>query len=201
VTRDSLTAPRWRLFFAAPLSNAAADSLWSALAPLRDRHPNARWARRAQLHITLAFLGQTDPDELPRLTEAAALTARQHAPFDVVTDGAGGRADDRRGGVAWLRVEEPTRRFDGLARELDWRVGTNLYSRGRPRPHVTVARRIDGALLADLHDTAESLRTSWVLDRIVLYRSHPDPGGSRYEALGSSRLGRLEPNTGDDRDK
>jgi len=166
----------------------AAIALWSALDDLRARHPGARWAKREQLHATLLFLGQTDPAEVPRLAQAMALTAPQHAQFSATTTFAGGRFDDRRGGVAWLVLDDRQRRLRNVARELDWRVGSNVYANSRPRPHVTMARRIDERLLADLHAAADELHASWTFDRIVLYRSHADPGGSRYEVLAEELL-------------
>jgi 2'-5' RNA ligase len=179
---------RWRLFIATPLPESAAVALWSALDDLRARHPGARWAKREQLHATLLFLGQTDPAEVPRLVEAMALTAEQHAPFTATTTLAGGRFDDRRGGVAWLVLDDRQRRLRSLAREVDWRVGSNVYATSRPKPHVTVARRIDQQLLADLHAAADGLHASWTFDRMVLYRSYAEPGGSRYEALAEQPL-------------
>lgn len=188
MTASTPAPSRWRLFLAAPVPEAAAISLWQALAGLRERHSNARWAKREQLHATLLFLGQTDPAEVPRLTEAMALAARQHAPFAASTTFAGGRFDDRRGGVAWLGLDDRQRRLRNLARELDWLAGTNRYVNGRPRPHITVARRIDERLLADLHDAADGLHASWTFDRVILFRSHADPGGSRYEVLAEQLL-------------
>jgi 2'-5' RNA ligase len=116
------------------------------------------------------------------------LAAQQHTPFNATTTYAGGRFDDRRGGVAWLGLDDRQRRLRNLARELDWRVGANAYANGRPRPHITVARRIDEQLLADLHEAADGLHASWTFDRVILFRSHADPGGSRYEVLATSRL-------------
>jgi len=188
VAAEAGSTPRWRLFIAAPVPEPAAIALWSALDGLRAKHPGARWAKREQLHATLLFLGQTDPAEVPRLARAMALTALQHGQFSATTTFAGGRFDDRRGGVAWLVLDDRQRRLRNLALELDWRVGSNIYANSRPRPHVTVARRIAELLLTDLHAVADELQASWTFDRMVLYRSHADPGGSRYEILAEQLL-------------
>jgi RNA 2',3'-cyclic 3'-phosphodiesterase len=181
-------APRWRLFLAAPVPERAATQIWSALEPLVQSYPAARWAKRDQLHATLVFLGQTDAADVERLTDAMSQAANAHAPFEVMTDGAGGHVDDRRGGVAWLRLDDGQRDLRNLARDLDWRIGSNVYAVSRPRPHVTVARRIDEALLADLTELAKRVPVTCRIDRIGLYRSHSDPGGSRYESLAERLL-------------
>jgi RNA 2',3'-cyclic 3'-phosphodiesterase len=181
-------APRWRLFLAAPVPEQAAAALWESLAPLRHRHPAARWARLDQLHATLVFLGQTDPADVQRLVDAIDRAGPRHASFVVSTGEAGGRLDDRRGGVAWLTVNTGRRQLAELALDLDRVIGSGAYRGAAPRPHVTVARRIDQALLDDLRTTALHVRVDWPVDRIVLMRSHSDPGGSRYESLAERLL-------------
>src|SRR5438034_4707351 len=110
------SALAWRTFVAAPVPDEAAARLWRALEPLRGRYPSARWAKLEQLHATLVFLGQTRAADVPRLEAALDASAANHAPFEVETIDAGGRADDRRGGVAWLRLDDPQHRLRDLAR-------------------------------------------------------------------------------------
>ena len=87
-----------------------------------------------------------------------------------------------------MGLDDRQRRLRNLARELDWRAGTNIFATESAAAHITVARRIDEQLLADLHDTADGLRASWTFDRVILFRSHADPGGSRYEVLAEQLL-------------
>jgi 2'-5' RNA ligase len=188
MTDHPTAAPRWRLFVAAPVPVVAAQQLWTVLGPILRRHPGSRWARLEQLHATVVFLGQTTATRVPRIEQAMAAAATRHAPFEVATADAGGRVDDRRGGVAWLRIDEGARELRELSVEVDRLIGSNLYAGGAPRPHITVARQIDEALLVDLRSHAADLRTRWLVDRIVLYRSHPDLGGSRYEQLAERLL-------------
>jgi 2'-5' RNA ligase len=67
-----------------------------------------------------------------------------------------------------------------------------LYSYGerlQPRPHLTVARRVDESTIAALSDWALTRpRFAWHVDRLVLLRSHMGPAGSRYEELASNLL-------------
>jgi len=85
-------------------------------------------------------------------------------------------------------LDDRQRRLRNLAREVDWRVGSNVYANSRPKPHVTIARRIDEQLLADLHAAADDMHASWTFDRMILYRSYSEPGGSRYEVLAEQPL-------------
>ena len=95
-------AASWRLFVAAPVPEMAAARVWEALADVRTLHPAVKWLPMNKLHLTLLFLGQTDPARVPDLSEAVKRVALKHEPFDVATGDGGGRIHDRRGGVAWL---------------------------------------------------------------------------------------------------
>ena len=185
-----MTVERWRLFVAAPLPQSAAAALWKALAGIRERHPEARWMPAEHYHATLVFLGSTHPARVAEIGAAIDRAAgAAGGPFDVVTAEGSGRAGGRRGGVAWRRFDEGRNRMEDLASSVDREIGSGTYtSSAPPRPHVTVARRVDEALLADLRATARELRIPWCVERIVLFRSHTGPRGSTYEELLSTRL-------------
>jgi 2'-5' RNA ligase len=158
---------------------AAAATIHEALADVRRRHPEARWTPVENLHVTLVFLGSTEPDRVTDVGGVLADVTRAYRSFDVETAGGGGTVDGRRGGVAWLRLGGPGARTLGrLARDLDARL--DIPGKGRVHaPHVTVARRATPQLIADL--TLGPVRFS--IDRVALFRSYTGPGGVRYERL------------------
>jgi 2'-5' RNA ligase len=158
------------------------------MAELRRRFPDVRWAKVDQIHATLVFLGQTPPAEVGRLTAAFDRAANDFPPIAVDTAESGGRAHDRRDGVAWLRIDRGAPELAALSVAVDREVGSNQYMSGAPRPHITVARRVDQEFLRALRASAPALRTEWTFDRVALYRSHSEPGGSRYEMLASRLL-------------
>lgn len=161
------------------------------LADLRGRHPAVRWTRVDQYHATLVFLGSTDPAAVPDAVAALAGVAARRSPFEALTGEAGGFAASRRGGgVAWLRLAAGHDALAEIALELDTALGSGIYgSAAPPRPHVTLARRVDGALLDDLRAASPALATRWPVERLVLYRSHTVSAGSRYEELSTFPLG------------
>ena len=184
-----MSVERWRLFIAAPLPDRAAAALWESLAALRGRHLEARWTAPGQLHATLAFVGSTDPQRVPDITAAISRVAATSAAFDVLMGEGSGRAGGSRGGVAWLRLAGGREQLEHVAIAVDREIGSGLYSAATPpRPHVTVARRVDERLLADLRAVASQLYVPWRAERIVLYRSHTSSRGSRYEELSTSDL-------------
>ena len=164
--------------------------MWRELAEFRSRHGGVRWLSAEKLHLTLVFLGQTDSSRVSELSEAVARVAAAEEPFRVVTGSAGGRVGARRGGVAWLRLADGGHEVARLSIKTDDAIRSQTYdARNAPRPHLTVARRVDQTALADLQASAHDLRVSWIVDRIVLFRSHTGRDGSRYEELFGARFG------------
>ena len=176
---------------AAPVPSDVAAQVADALAPLRARFESPRWIGPDKLHLTLVFLGGRPADVVAGCANAMRAAAARHAPIDVATGEAGGRSGDRRGGVAWLRIEQGSRELSAAALDLDGTMGALSYGeRLQPRPHLTVARRVDEPTIAALGEWASSRPAfTWRVDRVVLFRSYLGPKGSRYEELAESRLG------------
>ncbi len=183
-----MAGERWRLFVATALPGAAAAALWQSLARLRDRHPQARWLPPEQYHVTLVFLGSTDPARLAEIRRVIGEVAVSNARFAASTGSGGGRPDNRRGGVAWVRLAGGRHQLASIALALDRALGTRQYERQRPLPHVTVARRVTGGLIADLRAASTSFGVEWPVERISLFRSHTGPRGSVYEELAAAYL-------------
>jgi 2'-5' RNA ligase len=58
-----------------------------------------------------------------------------------------------------------------------------------PNAHLTVARRADRELITALREQADGpLGVSWVVDRLLLVRSHLSSAGAEYETLHEATL-------------
>jgi 2'-5' RNA ligase len=191
-----------RLFVGIELGNRLADSVQAEVSNLRpllrqaspDLH--VRWVSRANLHLTLVFLG-----ELPD-ADAAAVTAALDPPLD------GSAFDLRIAGfgtfppfgalrVIWMGVAEGERELVRLQCEVAGRVSRFVGRReSRPySPHLTVARvngirgpvaraarEVLGAAAGDAGTTQVS--------SVTLFRSRTSPDGSVYEVLARAPLSR-----------
>ncbi len=150
--------------------DAAADpAVWRPLAP-------------ETFHITLAFLGwRADAAPAAQVVEQLAFAA---PPLAL---GASLLLPQRRARVLTVAVEDPS---GGLA-ALQTEVAGALAAAGtfepepRPfRPHVTVARLCKGARSPRSLSAAPDPVT-FGGGAVVLFRSHSEPGGARYEPLAS----------------
>lgn len=85
----------WRLFVAAVVPRDAAAALWDLCGEVRRRHPDVRWTPPENWHVTLVFLGASEPALVPAMGEVVERVASRYAPLDIVIDGVGGRSEDR----------------------------------------------------------------------------------------------------------
>jgi RNA 2',3'-cyclic 3'-phosphodiesterase len=183
---------RWRCFVAVPLGEALRLELSRAAAEWRTQPPAdaLRWAEPDAWHLTLAFLGPTDPDDVPRIAAALGDVAATHEPFEAATGRLG--AFHRPGSVRvlWYGVADGDGRLAALAGDL---ANALDLSDGEPfRAHVTLARarRRPVDLRGWIETASESAPTGTLeVDRMILMRSHIGRGPARYEALATVALG------------
>src|SRR6204780_4844594 len=93
--RDDLGARREakgvRAFVAIRMSESVEDSVARSIDELRHSNDGVRWVPRANLHITLKFLGPAvDSHRLQQLTSGLRQLAAKTEPFEVSAVGVGG---------------------------------------------------------------------------------------------------------------
>ena len=121
--------------------------------------PDMRWVPSERWHVTLAFLGEVDPDRVPALCARLDDVAARHDPLRGLQLAGAGIFR----GVLWLGVE-PTARHspaDRLARAVQREMrGAGIPVERRPwRAHLTIARwRPSTERDAAAHRAAEGLR-------------------------------------------
>ena len=164
-----------RLFLAIPPSPAVRASLEAAQETLR-RQGRGTFPPPENLHLTLAFLGETEA-----LSGAkAALAAIRARPFSLAVGGPPGHFDD----VWWAGVTAD-RALEDLALSLQ----ADLRRRGflledRPfRPHITLVRRWRGEA-----PQVTVPRARMVVRRVSLMRSDQRDGRRIYTELAHRAL-------------
>ena len=159
-----------RLFLAIQLSPAVREALLTAQADLR-RQGRGSFPPPENLHLTLAFLGETDR---PAQAEAA-LNAVSGRPFSLAVGGPPGHFGD----LWWAGV-----RADKALEDLALSLQADLRARGfavedRPfRPHITLVRRWRGGT-----PQVTVPRANMVVRRVSLFRSDLTDGKRVYTEL------------------
>ncbi|MCA9860799.1 MAG: RNA 2',3'-cyclic phosphodiesterase [Thermomicrobiales bacterium] len=190
-----------RLFIAAPLPPAVTDQLGHLIDDLSSRELPVRWTATNAMHLTLHFIGEVPPERAELLRMSFANLAPRLGPIKLRTGGTGVFPNPRRPRVLWVGVDGQTDRLaslrDAIGVMLD-RLDVEVES-GRFRPHLTLGRARDGVDQLFAYQLQQAFESSSVqeivaspveftVDDVVLYRSHLEKSGARYEPLASVRL-------------
>ncbi len=188
-----------RLFVALEPSDPVRRRLGAAQEALRraaGRHAEElRWVPPDRLHLTLHFLGQVPEERLPAVGGAVAEAGARSRPLRLEVQGASGFPSARKPRVVFGGVGGELAGLRALVDEL----GRSLGPLGFPvdsrtfKPHFTFGRSREAHGAAGLGGAIASAASGepipWRADELVLFRSHPGAGGSRYEPLLRARLG------------
>jgi len=183
---------RWRCFVAVGIGDGLRADLRAAVAAWQRREDLAAlaWSPAGGWHLTLAFLGATEPARVPGLLERLRDRAAAHGPMRLATGGLGGFPSAARARVAWLGVADPDGALAALAHDV--RAALELDASAPFRAHITLARsrRVPVDLRGWLASAAAATPSGKIeVDRIVLVRSYLGGGPARHEPLGSVALG------------
>lgn len=157
-----------RLFVAINFSPEIKDVLLRAIDDLRCQSQSGNFTRPENLHLTLAFIGESD-----NLSGAkAALEGITDGSFPLSVSGAG-HFDD-----LWWAGIEPNPALNALAKSVrENLIGAGFGIDSKPfKPHITLARRLSG-------DAAPRLcvpKTTMTVDRVSLMRSDRINGRLTY---------------------
>jgi 2'-5' RNA ligase len=180
-----------RLFFGVPVPGPARAPLEAALPRLEPLLPGARLAPPGGWHLTLAFLGQVQPemaDEVVRVGEAAVAGV---GPARLRLEGAGTFPESgRKARVLWTGIGGDTETRVRLAAALSSACkAAGLRSEDRAlAPHLTLARFSTPAPVPqealDLVAAAAAESEPWEARELACFRSTlGGPRGARYRVV------------------
>lgn len=169
-----------RLFIALPVPTALREQI--AAVPRRGLE-SPRWTHPDDLHITLRFIGDIDPERVPDIE--SVLGEVRAGAFHIEVEGLdffSNRAQTIL--YAGIKSARKLENLCALVTEKIQKAGFEFPLRPYI-PHITLARLKKTRGLDSYIDAhKKKIRASWKTDRFVLYRSgQPDGTGKRYAAL------------------
>jgi 2'-5' RNA ligase len=174
-----------RLFVALALPDAVAEPLMLIQAGV----PGARWMERAQLHLTLRFIGEVDGSDAAAIHDALAQIRSPRFTLELKGVGEFGGKTPR---ALWAGVRSADEVVH-LQRKIEsalQRIGMAAEER-KFKPHVTLARLRAapvGRVMDYLADHALYASVPFEVNAFILYSSHMTPNGSIYRAEHAYRL-------------
>lgn len=185
-----------RLFIALPISGEIKKRCEELQQVGKEKIPSVRWVDPKQIHLTLVFLGWTDPTLRDRIGEAIQETTRSQPPFTLRVIGMGVFPKVQAPKIIWVGVSEEAALMR-LQKELAGRIDRlGLPVETRPyRPHLTLGRVREGGV------PDQDWFSRWIagekgheigtceMTEVALMESRSSPGGSVYNTLLRSELG------------
>ena len=180
-----------RAFVAVRMNEQVEDSVAKTIDELTHPDDGVRWVPRANLHITLKFLGAAvDSHRLQQLTAGLRQLATKTAPFEVAAVGVGGFPNLEHPRAIWVGLHsvEPGV-LAALAARLETVAAEYGFEREKRRwsGHLTIGRVRTESIKDKTRDALNALRDRNFgvskIESITLYRSHLGPNAASYEAL------------------
>lgn len=169
-----------RLFFGVEIPASVKKRLEQVKAPIEG----AKWQSTNQLHLTLLFLGQVKPEQVPAICEAA-----RNLPvpgFDLSIDGVGCFGKPELPHNLWADVD-PVAPVAAIQKALNQRLEAEGFPmESRPfKPHVTLARfrKQRGSARELLASHRHDQFGQFPVHECVLYESTQGAGGSVYTVV------------------
>ncbi|MFW5781072.1 MAG: RNA 2',3'-cyclic phosphodiesterase [Bacteroidota bacterium] len=151
-----------------------------------------KWAETHNLHLTLRFLGDTNPETAAIISKSLEKIKSQVPPFSFIIKGTGVFPGTRAPRVLWMGIEE----FEGLE-FLKKHIDPLMEARGleqedRPfKPHLTLGRIKhlgDREKLKALLQKHAQMFQKVMVNEFIYYESVLTPDGPVYKEIGKYRL-------------
>lgn len=184
-----------RCFVAIELEDALRKPLVRLLEERLPANRNVRWATPAQLHLTLKFIGEIEPEQVPEIQVALAGVGPTFAPFSIQLTEYGVFPNPARARVFWVGVRDAGEECGRLAAAIDAALAkVGIPAEERPfKPHITLGRLKNPAGTKILRDAAQRLpkpgSEQGFVKHFTLFESQLGKRGAVYRAVHSVALG------------
>ena len=192
-----MTVQPIRSFIAVPLPDAAKETIETWLEELKQRQRNGvRWVDAAKMHLTMKFLGDIDPAQVPAIHQQMQAAVSQVEPFTIDLKGLGAFPGVYKPRVLWVGVEAPP-----ALQQIHYGLSKKLAAMGFPEedrkfsPHLTLGRISRHATEIEIEGVSSILRhppkislADIPVESLHLYRSDLGKKGSVYTLLKQAAL-------------
>jgi len=180
----------WRIFCAIELTQTTRHLVLAHIARLKEKVPHAKasWARDANLHLTLKFLGEIPAASVTDFSNAVSLAVRRVRPFAINLEQTGVFPPHGRSRVLWIGINDPSTHLAELHAHLEEEAAQTGFAKETRafHPHLTIARlrQADNArALANAHKQMEFEPLKINVAELLVIRSELRSEGSKYTVV------------------
>ena len=148
-----------------------------------------------KIHITLKFLGDTDPDRVDEIENVMKDSVKNIDPFDVDLDGVGVFPARDYITVVWAGVSRGTNPLTEIHRNLEEKLVERELADPEDHdftPHATLARMKSGRGKSEIHDFLDKNNDRslgiFTLNTIQLMKSNLKSNGPQYSVVKQIQL-------------
>ncbi len=177
-----------RTFIAIGLSEEIRSELSEVLRRLKTGDRAVRWVKPENIHLTMKFLGNVEPEKLETVKTALSRAAGENASFTLSLGSLGAFPNTRSPRVIWIGMEDGKIEAGKLAARIDDLLAELGFAKEeRPfQPHLTLARLKfppEEKLKNLLDKFTCQFQNKMIVNHVTLYKSTLTSTGPIYEAL------------------
>lgn len=183
-----------RLFIALAVPAADKRAIGRLQQKARACLEGIRMVRAEGLHLTLKFLGETEPQRLEQIKVAIDEAAGASEIFSLALGGIGVFPSPAKARVLWVGLRSGEKAISALAGALDRSLAIcGFQPEKRPfHPHLTIGRLrrpVSGDKLKRFIEAEKDFEgKTFLVDRVILFKSTLTAGGAVHEALYQKEL-------------
>ena len=183
-----------RCFVAIELPKAIQDQLSQIQNTLRKQIQRASWVKPGNIHLTLKFLGDVNPNDIKSVGQAIAQVASYHSPFSLQFGDVGAFPNPARPRVIWVGVKVGGEKVSAFAQDINGVLSPCGFPPDNKKfnSHLTIARlkeQVNLRPFASLHCQYDEIDSAaMTVHEVSLIRSQLHPKGAIYTTLQSCEL-------------
>jgi RNA 2',3'-cyclic 3'-phosphodiesterase len=134
---------RVRTFIALDIGQAVRDRIVALQNSLASTGAEVKWVEKANLHLTMLFLGEVDNRDLMAVSRAVTESVAGHSAIELSIEGTGCFPNMRRPRVVWIGVGKGLEEVRALHKSLEeplLKLGCYRREERQFTPHVTLGR-------------------------------------------------------------
>lgn len=131
-----------RSFIAVDIPNEIKNKIAEIQMELQQILPKVSWVKPSNIHLTLKFLGDVTPEQIPSIEEAIHDAVKGLQPFDIKIGGIRAFKNLSQPKVLWINIATEPTSIIQLAENLDSSLNCLSFPKESRKftPHLTIAR-------------------------------------------------------------